>query len=207
MAKQGMLIVMSGPSGVGKSTVRQELFKRKALDFRYSISMTTRKPRPGEKNGRDYFFVTKDQFRKRIQKGQMLEYAQYVDNYYGTPLPYVQKMLNAGHNVFLEIEVQGAMKVKKKCPQALFIFLGPPSWPALKERLIGRKTDSMPVINKRIRRATQELKMIPHYDYLVLNDHIKSAADRIETIIKGEQFRTSRVMSNYLKKLGDYKSC
>ena len=203
MAKRGMLIVMSGPSGVGKGTVRQSLFQTPGTDFKYSISMTTRHPRPGEKNGRDYFFVTKDQFRQNIKSGKMLEYAQYVDNYYGTPLPYVRKMLSEGHDVFLEIEVRGAIQVRSKCPHGIFIFLAPPSLSALKQRLIGRGTEDSATVKKRIQKAKRELKMMNYYDYIVVNDQVPEAANRIMTIIKSERLRSSRFVPEYLSKLGD----
>ncbi|XIF20296.1 MAG: guanylate kinase [Acetilactobacillus jinshanensis] len=205
MSKKGMLIVLSGPSGVGKGTVRKALFNKSNVDFKYSTSMTTRKPRPGEKNGKDYFFVTKDQFKDHIRKGEMLEYAQYVDNYYGTPLPYVRKTMDEGYDVFLEIEVNGAMQIRSKCPDAVFIFLTPPSLPALKQRLVGRGTESMPVINKRIQKAKKEIPMMQNYDYVVLNDKVSRAVNKIMTIIKSERLRVNRVMPHYLAKLGDDK--
>lgn len=207
MPKKGMLIVLSGPSGVGKGTVRKALFNQSDVDFKYSISMTTRKPRPGEVNGKDYFFVTKDQFKQNIKDGKMLEYAQYVDNYYGTPFPYVKKMLNEGHDVFLEIEVNGAMQVRSMCPGAVFIFLTPPSLKALKARLVGRGTESMTVINERIHRAVTELKLMRNYDYAVLNDKVPSAVRRIRQIIASERLRVPRVLHHYMKKLGDDRHC
>ena len=153
MAKRGMLIVLSGPSGVGKGTVRKALFNEPDVDFKYSISMTTRSPREGEVNGKDYFFVSKEEFEDHIKNGEMLEYAKYVDNYYGTPLNYVNKTLDEGHDVFLEIEVNGAMQVRANCPEAVFVFLTPPDLVVLKNRLIGRGTDDMDVIDKRIKTA------------------------------------------------------
>ena len=207
MARKGMLIVLSGPSGVGKGTVRKALFRESDVDFKYSISMTTRRPRPGEKNGRDYFFVSKDQFKQNIHEGKMLEYAQYVDNYYGTPFPYVKKMMNAGHDVFLEIEVNGAMQIRSKCPGAVFIFLTPPSLRILKQRLIGRGTESMTVINRRIQRARKELRMMKNYDYVVMNDQVPRAVTKIKHIIDSESLRVKRVMPKYMAKLGDDDKC
>ena len=137
MAKRGMLIVLSGPSGVGKGTVRKAIFDSNDNDFQYSISMTTRQPRPGEKNGVDYYFVSKEEFEHEIQTGGMLEYAKYVDNYYGTPLKYVNETLDSGKDVFLEIEVNGAMQVRSKCPDGVFIFLTPPDLDEF-ERLLMR---------------------------------------------------------------------
>ncbi|GLB46806.1 guanylate kinase [Philodulcilactobacillus myokoensis] len=203
MPEKGMLIVLSGPSGVGKGTVRKALFKEPDVDFKYSISMTTRKPRKGEKNGSDYFFVSKEQFEQNIREGKMLEYAKYVDNYYGTPLNYVQKTLNAGHDVFLEIEVNGAMQVRANCPGAVFVFLTPPSLDVLKNRLITRGTDKMDVINKRIKKSVQEIGMMRNYDYAVLNDRVGNAVNNIKNIVKCERLRVNRVMPKYLSMLGD----
>ena len=160
MSKRGMLIVLSGPSGVGKGTVRKALFSQPGNDFQYSVSMTTRQPRPGEVNGKDYFFVSKEEFEQHIREGQMLEYAKYVDNYYGTPLKYINDTLDEGKDVFLEIEVNGAMQVRSKCPDGVFIFLTPPDLMELRQRLIHRGTDSMEVINKRIHKAFGEIQMI-----------------------------------------------
>ena len=160
MAKRGMLIVLSGPSGVGKGTVRKEIFSQEGNKFDYSISMTTRQKRPGEVDGKDYYFVTKDQFEHEIETGGMLEYAQYVDNYYGTPLKYVNEKLDNGKDVFLEIEVKGAMQVRKKCPDGLFIFLTPPDLMELRQRLIHRGTDSIAKINKRMKKAVGEIEMM-----------------------------------------------
>lgn len=203
MTKRGMLIVLSGPSGVGKGTVRKALFEQPGNDFQYSISMTTRKPRPGEKNGVDYFFVSKEEFEHNIQTGQMLEYAKYVDNYYGTPLKYINDTLNAGKDVFLEIEVNGAMQVRSKVPNGVFIFLTPPDLMELKHRLIHRGTDSMDVINKRIHKSVGEIEMMQNYDYAVVNDKVANAVDKIKSIIQSERLRVPRVMPDYLGMLGE----
>ncbi len=203
MAKRGMLIVLSGPSGVGKGTVRKALFEEPDVDFEYSTSMTTRKPRPGEKNGVDYYFVSKAQFEENIQNGEMLEYAKYVDNYYGTPLKYVNETLESGRDVFLEIEVNGAMQVRANCPDAVFVFLTPPDLMELKHRLIGRGTDKMDVINKRIKQAVSEISMMRNYDYAVLNDEVPLAVDRIKSIIRSERLKVARVMPDYESMLGD----
>lgn len=203
MAKRGMLIVLSGPSGVGKGTVRKALFNEEDVDFKYSISMTTRKPREGEVNGKDYFFVTKEEFEDHIKNGEMLEYAKYVDHYYGTPLNYVNQTLDEGHDVFLEIEVNGAMQVRANCPEAVFVFLTPPDLVVLKNRLIGRGTDDMDVIDKRIQTAVSEIKMMRNYDYAVLNDKVENAVDRIKTIVNSERLKVNRVMPDYLSMLGE----
>ena len=197
MHERGMLIVLSGPSGVGKGTVRQAMLQDDFRDFQYSVSMTTRKPRPGEKDGIDYYFRTKEQFEQEIADGQMLEYAKYVDNYYGTPLKYVNQTLDAGRDVLLEIEVKGAMQVRAKCPDGVFIFLTPPDLVALKHRLVGRGTDDIATINKRIQQAAQEIKMMENYDYAVVNDEVPLAVKRIERIIESEHLRVPRVIDKY----------
>lgn len=203
MAKRGMLIVLSGPSGVGKGTVRKALFEDPKVDFNYSISMTTRSPREGEKNGVDYYFVSKEQFEENIKNGEMLEYAKYVDNYYGTPLNYVNEQLNAGHDVFLEIEVNGALQVRANCPDGVFIFLTPPDIKELRSRLVGRGTDDLEVINKRIQKASKEIRMMQNYDYAIVNDKIKNAVEQIKDIVKSERLKVNRVMPDYLDSLGD----
>ena len=203
MSKRGMLIVLSGPSGVGKGTVRKALFSQPGNDFQYSVSMTTRQPRPGEVNGEDYFFVSKEEFEQHIREGQMLEYAKYVDNYYGTPLKYINDTLDEGKDVFLEIEVNGAMQVRSKCPDGVFIFLTPPDLMELRQRLIHRGTDSMEVINKRIHKAFGEIQMMQNYDYAVVNDQVDNAVTKIKDIIRSERLRVPRVMPDYLEMLGD----
>lgn len=203
MTKRGMLIVLSGPSGVGKGTVRKAIFDQPGNDFQYSISMTTRKPRPGEVNGKDYFFVSKEEFEQKIQAGEMLEYAKYVDNYYGTPLKWINDTLDAGKDVFLEIEVNGAMQVRSKSPNGVFIFLTPPDLMELKQRLIHRGTDSMEVINKRIKKAFSEIEMMQNYDYAVVNDEVPNAVEKVKEIIRSERLRVLRVMPDYLEMLGE----
>lgn len=203
MTKRGMLIVLSGPSGVGKGTVRKAIFDQDNNDFQYSISMTTRKPRPGEVDGIDYFFVSQEEFERKIQTGEMLEYAKYVDNYYGTPLNYVNETLESGKDVFLEIEVNGAMQVRAKCPDGVFVFLTPPDLMELKQRLIHRGTDAMDVINKRIQKAVGEIKMMQNYDYAVVNDQVPNAVEKIKNIIRSERLRVPRVMPDYLGMLGE----
>ncbi|KRM77363.1 guanylate kinase [Secundilactobacillus collinoides] len=203
MTKRGMLIVLSGPSGVGKGTVRKALFDEGDTDFQYSISMTTRQPREGEKNGVDYFFVSKEQFEDNIQNGEMLEYAKYVDNYYGTPLNYVNETLDSGKDVFLEIEVNGAMQVRANCPDAVFVFLTPPDLMELKHRLINRGTEDIEVINARIKKAVGEIKMMRNYDYAVVNDEVENAVTSIRTIIRSERLRVTRVMPDYEQMIGE----
>lgn len=197
MAERGLLIVFSGPSGVGKGTVRQEIFSTPDHQFEYSVSMTTRPKRPGEVDGVDYFFRTREEFEDLIKKGQMLEYAEYVGNYYGTPLTYVNEMLDKGIDVFLEIEVQGALQVKKKVPDGVFIFLTPPDLDELKDRLVGRGTDSEEVIRQRIERAKEEIALMREYDYTVVNDEVPLAAERVKRIIEVEHFRVDRLIGRY----------
>lgn len=197
MSERGLLIVFSGPSGVGKGTVRQEIFSTPDHQFEYSVSMTTRAQRPGEVDGVDYYFRTREEFENLIKTGQMLEYAEYVGNYYGTPLSYVNETLDKGIDVFLEIEVQGALQVKKKVPDGVFIFLTPPDLEELKDRLVGRGTDSQEVIAQRIERAKEEIALMKLYDYAVVNDHVSLAADRVKKIIESEHFRVDRVIGRY----------
>lgn len=199
---KGLLIVLSGPSGVGKGTVRKALFKMPEQNFVYSVSMTTRKMRPGEVDGKDYYFVSKEEFEKRILEGKFLEYAEFVDNYYGTPLDEVNKQLDDGKEVILEIEVEGALQVRKKCPDAVFIFLVPPSKEALYNRLKNRGTESDEVIAERIAKANREFKLAYKYDYIVVNDEVNNAADRIMAIIRAEHAKTERSMNKYEELLG-----
>ena len=202
MAKRGMLIVLSGPSGVGKGTVRKEIFSQGGNNSDYAISMTTRQMRPGEVNGKDYYFVSKEEFEKEIADGGMLEYAQYVDNYYGTPLKYVNEMLDAGKDVFLEIEVKGAMQVREKVSDGLFIFLTPPDLMELRQRIINRGTDDLETIDKRMEKAKDEIEMMQNYDYAVVNDEVTKAAEKIKTIIRAERWRVKRFLPDYKKQLG-----
>ncbi|HEO2675854.1 TPA: guanylate kinase [Streptococcus agalactiae] len=197
MSERGLLIVFSGPSGVGKGTVRQEIFSTPDHKFDYSVSMTTRPQRPGEVDGVDYFFRTREEFEALIKEGQMLEYAEYVGNYYGTPLSYVNESLDKGIDVFLEIEVQGALQVKSKVPDGVFIFLTPPDLEELEERLVGRGTDSPEVIAQRIERAKEEIALMREYDYAVVNDQVSLAAERVKRVIEAEHYRVDRVIGRY----------
>lgn len=205
MSERGLLIVFSGPSGVGKGTVRQEIFSTPDHKFEYSVSMTTRAQRPGEVDGKDYFFRSREEFEELIRKGQMLEYAEYVGNYYGTPLTYVNETLDKGIDVFLEIEVQGALQVKKKVPDAVFIFLTPPDLNELQERLIGRGTDSEEVIAQRIERAREEIALMSEYDYAIVNDEVPLAAERVKRVIDAEHFRVDRVIGRYRNMISEKK--
>lgn len=199
--ERGLLIVLSGPSGVGKGTVRKALFSQSDTNYEYSISMTTRKPRDGEVDGVDYFFKTKEEFEELIKQEKLLEYAQYVENYYGTPIDYVNATLDAGRDVFLEIEVQGAAQIREKVPDGLFIFLAPPSLTELQQRLIGRGTETEDVIATRISAAYRELEMMNLYDYVVENDEVQLACERVNAIVLAEHCRRERVEKQYLAML------
>ncbi len=184
---KGVLIILSGPSGVGKGTVREELFKEKDLNLAYSISMTTRKPRPGEVHAKDYYFVEQDEFEKRIESGELLEWAQFVGNYYGTPGDKVDELLEQGKNVVLEIEVQGALQVMKKRPDALTIFIVPPSLEELERRIRGRRTESEDIVQQRLGKAAKEIETKDEYKHVVENDDVILVKDRIAKIIKEHQ--------------------
>ena len=203
--EKGLLIVLSGPSGVGKGTVRKEIFDDPTTSYKYSISMTTRQMREGEVNGVDYFFKTKEEFEALIQEDQFIEYAEYVGNYYGTPVQYVKDTMAEGHDLFLEIEVEGAKQVRKKFPDALFIFLAPPSLDHLKERLIGRGTETDEKIQSRVNEARKEVEMMNLYDYVVVNDEVHLAKERIQSIVEAEHLKRERVEAIYRKMLLEAK--
>ncbi|KAB2335360.1 guanylate kinase [Cytobacillus gottheilii] len=199
--EKGLLIVLSGPSGVGKGTVRKEIFSQPDTAFEYSISMTTRNPREGEVDGVDYFFKSKEDFEQLIKDDKLLEYAEFVGNYYGTPVDYVRETINQGKDVFLEIEVQGARQVREKFPDGLFIFLVPPSLSELKNRIVTRGTETIDVINNRMNAAKEEIEMMNLYDYVVENDQIDLACERIKAIVVAEHCRRERVEPRYIKML------
>jgi guanylate kinase len=201
MQEKGLLIVLSGPSGVGKGTVRKELFSQPDTAFEYSVSATTRLPREGETNGVDYFFKTREEFEEMIREDQLLEYAEFVGNYYGTPVEYVRETLDAGKDVFLEIEVQGASQVRSKFPEGLFIFLAPPSLSELENRIVTRGTETEEIIKGRMRAAREEIEMMELYDYVVENDQVEKAAERVQAIVVAEHCRRERVQHRYKKML------
>ena len=186
MSKKGLLVVYSGFSGVGKGTIMKEMLKREE-SFRLSVSATTRAPRPGEVDGREYYFITKEKFLSMIDYDEFLEYAQYADNYYGTPQKAVEDMLNEGYNVFLEIEVQGGVQIMEKCPDCLSIFIVPPSLEVLEQRLRGRGTETEEVIEKRMKTALVEQGYTSQYDFVVENDIVEKTVDDIINIVKKEK--------------------
>lgn len=185
---EGLLVIISGPSGAGKGTVVKAL----PSDYALSISATTRSPRPGETHGKEYFFVSKNEFAKMQEEDNLLEYAEYVGNFYGTPRKYVEEQISMGKIVILEIEVVGALQIKEKLPGAVLIFIVPPTLAELERRLIGRNTEEADVVEYRLSRAVEEVGLVSTYDYLVVNDNINDAVRKIKTIVNAEKLKPSR---------------
>lgn len=181
---RGMLVVISGPSGVGKGTVLKEFIHDPDLKLAYSVSMTTRSMRPGEVDGENYYFVTRKEFEEARDRGELLEWAEFVGNYYGTPRSSVEKLRDEGKNVILEIEVQGAKQIREKCPDALTIFIVPPSMEELERRIRGRRTEPEEIVQQRLTKAAKEMQHVCDYKYVVCNDDPSLAADIIKVIIK-----------------------
>ena len=198
--KQGLLIVLSGPSGSGKNTVCDEV-KKNNKNIWESISMTSRKPRKGEIDGKSYYFVTEEEFKKNIEDDNMLEYAKFAGNYYGTPKKNIQKHLDNGEDVILVIEIQGALQIKQKVAQALFVFLLPPSMKELKRRLIDRNTESSSKVMERFERAYKEINELSKYNYVIVNDNVKDAVKKLESIILAERCRVDRIEEVFLDTL------
>ena len=188
---KGVLTFVSGFSGAGKGTVMKRLIQ-KYDDYALSISVTTRNPREGERDGIEYFFKTKEEVESMIENDEFLEYARYVDNYYGTPRFYVEEMLAKGKNVILEIEIQGAMQIKAKNPEAVLVFVTPPSFEELRNRLVGRGTETADVIESRLRRASEEAEGMLSYDYILVNDQVEDCVDRLHQIILSERAKAQR---------------
>ena len=183
MEQKGILIVISGFSGAGKGTLVKELLRRHGSDYVLSISMTTRRPRPGEREGVEYFFTDREHFEETIEREGLIEYASYCGNYYGTPKAYVEEQLAAGKNVILEIEIQGALEIKKKFPESLLIFVTPPNAGELKRRLEGRGTESREAIASRLARAAEESEGVEAYDYLVVNDKLEESVEDVHRLV------------------------
>ena len=202
--QRGLLIILSGPSGVGKGTVRAAVFKDNPYHYVYSVSATTRPMRPGEVDGVDYHFVSRETFEDYIKDEALLEYAEYVGNYYGTPIQKIEDNLAAGHDVFLEIEVQGALKVRERMPEGIFIFLAPPTLEELESRLTVRGTDLPEVIVERMQMAKEEIELMQHYDYVIVNDTVEHAVDKINAIILSEHLRVNRVIDKIKMDIHQY---
>ncbi|WP_333652750.1 guanylate kinase [Lacrimispora sp.] len=208
MNDHGMLIVVSGFSGAGKGTLMKELLKRYD-NYALSISATTRKPREGEADGREYFFVTEEHFKEMIETDALIEYARYVNHYYGTPKEYVSNQMKMGKDVILEIEIQGALKVKEHFPEAILIFVMPPNAEELKRRLIGRGTESMEVINARLSRAAEEAEGMEKYDYILINNQVCTCVEEMHTMIQVQHNRASNnteFLSHIREELKNIKS-
>lgn len=195
MSNKGLLIVISGPSGAGKGTLCKSLFERNS-ELKYSISCTTRSPREREKDGVNYFFINRERFEDMIKKDEFLEYAQVYGNYYGTPTSYVEKSLNSGCDVILEIDIQGALKVKNKFPEGVFIFVLPPSMKELKNRITKRGSETPESLLRRFKSAFEELNYISSYNYFVVNDEVEMAVKKLEGIIIAEKCRVDRIKDN-----------
>lgn len=189
----GLLIVISGPSGVGKGTVCTAL-RKKMPQLIYSVSVTTRAPRRGEKEGVNYFFKTVEEFQQMIRDNELIEWAEYVGNYYGTPRRFVEQTLTDGKDVILEIDVQGALQVKKSFPDAIFVFLLPPTMDDLRQRIKHRGTENDGVLHQRLKAASQEVQFLDRYDYVVINDEVEKACQRIQSIIEAEHLRVNRIV-------------
>lgn len=192
MEKKGLIIVLSGFSGAGKGTIMKHLLHAYPDAYHLSISATTRAPRQGEQDGREYFFCTKKRFDEMIAQGELLEYATFNGNSYGTPRSYVEQLINQGKDVILEIEIQGALQVKKHYPEALLLFVMPPTANDLKERLLGRGTETPDVIAQRLAISSKESQYMSGYDYLVVNDDLKKCVNQVHSIISSEHYKTAR---------------
>lgn len=190
---KGILVVASGFSGAGKGTIMKKLMSEKGESYALSISATTRAPREGEEHGREYFFLTTEEFEAMIAHDELVEYAKYVNNYYGTPRAYVEEQLNAGKNVILEIEIQGALKIKEKFPETILMFITAPSTEELKYRLVGRGTETQEVIEARMSRAYEESLGVENYDYLVVNDDLDTCVELVHDIIQKERTKETDV--------------
>ncbi|MHC1750403.1 MAG: guanylate kinase [Cellulosilyticaceae bacterium] len=201
MQGEGLKIIISGPSGSGKGTIVKKLIEKE--NFVVSVSVTTRTPRTGEENGVHYFFKSKDEFEKMIAQNELLEYAKFCENYYGTPKAFIDNTIKTGKDVILEIEVQGALQVKSIYPDAIFVFIMPPTAEELQKRLIGRGTETKEVIAKRLERAKDELQLYKEYDYIVINDTVEQAVLNIEHIVDAEKMKSYRFKEKIQEMLGN----
>ena len=206
LTREGLLLIISGPSGVGKGTVCRALMERND-NMRFSVSCTTRPPRPGEVDGLHYFFKTREEFDQMVKEGAFLEHMQvFGQHFYGTPRAYVEQQRAAGLDILLDIDVHGAMNVKKACPDAVLVFLAPPSMSCLKERLVGRGTETAEAVEKRFQESFEEMQHMPDYDYLIINDVLDKAIRQLEQIVAVERLRVSRnqeYIDSFLNKGGD----
>ncbi len=196
---KGLIIVLSGFSGAGKGTIMKHLLQSHPKEYNLSISATTRSKRPSEQEGREYFFKTKEEFKAMIDNDELLEYAEFADRSYGTPRSYVEELINAGKDVILEIEVQGALQVKEKYPDALLLFVTPPDAQTLKERLVGRGTEPPEVIAQRLAISSKESHLMEKYDYLIINDILEDSVNKVHNIIQSEHARTNRNLDSIAK--------
>jgi guanylate kinase len=200
MSKKGVLVVVSGFSGAGKGTLMRALMNR-YMNYALSISATTRSPREGEEDGREYFFKTREEFEQLIKEDALIEYAQYVNNYYGTPKAYVEEKLLEGRDVILEIEIQGALKVKEKNPDALLLFVTPPNASELKNRLVGRGTETPEVIASRLLRAAEEAEGMEKYDYILVNDVLDQCVEEMHQVIQSQHHKTQENLE-FIQQIG-----
>ena len=191
MHQKGLLVVVSGPSGAGKGTVCQKLLSQRD-NVKYSVSATTRKPREGEVDGKNYFFITESKFLDMLENDALIEWDKYCDNFYGTPKEYVESCLEEGFDIILEITVEGALEIKHKYPECVLIFIVPPSFEELRRRIECRATECVDVIEKRLEQASKELKHVSKYDYLVLNDSVDNAVVNIEKVLDAERLKPAR---------------